>query len=266
MSSSITPKRYWDEYWEGSKSSLPTYDSSAGLFYSYKLLFDYCFEKAKLQRGSDRLSVLDCGCGDGLILRFLAEEFEGLEIHGVEYSDAIESAARLSEKLDQQFNLIHGDLFEVFDESYRDTFDVVLSVGLIEHFDEPELVLAKLTTILKVGGVLISIIPNFNGVYNSLWRLYDSRNYAHHVPIRHDRLIELHREQGLQSVEFFTLGVPTLPGVHGATSVLQKAVRRASIGFTKHLLRRIWPERQAHLCTRYPVVSTVCCVGTKGDV
>jgi SAM-dependent methyltransferase len=58
-------------------------------------------------------------------------------------------------------NIILADFFdENFLNANREKFDVVFSAGFVEHFQEPEEVIRKQTSLLAKNGLLITIIPN----------------------------------------------------------------------------------------------------------
>jgi len=263
MSSEVTSKEYWDQYWGEGEIKHPKYNVNQGLFHSYKLLLEDCFEKARQRLNVDRLQIIDCGCGEGLMLRFIAEQFENVDVYGIEYSDAIGKAERMAVDLDLSFNLIRGDLLKEWESQYLNKFDVVLSLGLIEHFEDPGEILAQMIKVLKPGGALVTIVPNFNGLFHVLWQLYDKANYAYHIPISHNELSVLHQQSGLNEVAFYTLGLPTVPGVHNASSIGERIVRRVTMVVNQYILRRIFPRRQKNILKRYPMVSTVACVGIK---
>lgn len=263
MAKSVTSKEYWDQYWGEGDIKHPNYDASQGLFYSYRLLLEECFEHTRQRLNVERLQIMDCGCGEGLMLRFMVEQFANIDAYGIEYSDAIHKAERMASELGHTFNLVHGDLFQDWAPEYRERFDVVLSVGLIEHFERPGEVLAQMEKILKPGGALITIIPNFNGVFNFLWKLYDKKNYAYHVPIRHNEFIDLHRELGLLDVTFYSLGMPVIPGVNNPSTAIERTIRQTVIYINGYLVQRIFPRRQESIHKCYPMVSVVACVGIK---
>lgn len=263
MRSEVTTKEYWDQFWGEGDIKHPVYNIDRGLFYSYKQLFTRCFEDARARLGVHRLNVIDCGCGEGLFLRFIAEQFENIDLTGIEYSDAIEKSRKLGEDLDLEFNLIHGDIFDEWDAQYLEKFDVVMSVGLIEHFREPSEILVQMNKLLKPGGVMVTIIPSFAGIFNFLWRVYDSKNYSYHVPISHGRLSELHHDLGLNDVQFFRLGTPTLPGVHDVNTAGARLTQKIVRLLNDYIIKRIYPVRQESLEKQYPMVSTVAAVGVK---
>ena len=263
MTSEVTSKEYWDDFWGDGAVKHPTYNVDRGLFYSYKQLFTECFTDTRNRLGVERLNVIDCGCGEGLFLRFMAEQFDDVDVTGIEYSNAIEKSRKMGEDLGLSFNLIQGDIFNDWAPQYLEKFDVVLSVGLIEHFRDPTEILNQMSKVLRPGGAMVTIIPSFDGLFNLLWRTYDSENYSYHVPISHDRLPQLHTEVGLHDVEFFTLGTPTLPGLHDVNSAASRLIQKTVRIVNGYVLRKIYPVRQPSIRKRYPLVSTVACTGVK---
>lgn len=88
--------------------------------------------------------IVDVGCGEGKLLRYLIEEPSFQEIVGLDVSHrALEIAAerlkleRLPDKVREKVRLLHGSL------TYRDrrleNFDAATVVEVIEHLDQPRL-------------------------------------------------------------------------------------------------------------------------------
>lgn len=258
----VTDKEYWDQYWGPGKPRFASYDRTKGVFHGYELLFTHCLGETRRRLGRERLRVLDCGSGEGLMLRFLHELDPDLDLTGIEYSDSIDKARALAESLGCRFDLRRGDLFDLCRAGRTGPFDLVMSLGLVEHFDDPGAVLERLADVLAPGGCLVTIIPSFEGPFNRLWRLYDRDNYAHHVPISRRQLVEDHRRLGLTDIADYSLGTPTIPGLHDTRRRWQKLLRRAIVQVNGRVLQRLWP-RQASLETRHVMVPTLACVGWK---
>jgi len=262
MTESITTKEYWDQYWGDGKPRFATYDKTRGEFHSYSLLLADSIAKTRARLGDRPLTFVDCGCGEGLILRFIKEQHPDIVVWGIEYSEAVEKARRMGEELGLDFNLIRGDLFEVCRAGAAGPFDLLASFGLIEHFEDPANVLAQLARLVPPGGCVITVIPNFDGMFNFFWKLYDPANYRHHVPISSARLLEIHQDLGLEDVRLHTIGTPTIPGINAATARWQKILTWVLVQINGRIMQRIWP-RQASLSRRYPMTPAVACVGWK---
>jgi len=264
MSTEVTSKKYWDDYWGEGEAKFPTYSLTSGLFSSYKLLLDECFDRIRRQTGRTRLSVIDCGCGEGLIMRFIAEQFEDVEVWGIEYSDAIEKARGMGERLNLPFNLVCGDLLKEWDPQFIGKFDAVISFGLIEHFERPNEILSQMAKALTPGGSMITVIPNFEGLFHFFWRLYDRKNYAYHIPVAFDVLGNLHKEIGLENIKTVRLGTPCIPGIHNPTAMWEKILRRIIVNINGRILKKIYP-RQEDLSQSYRMVPAVAAFGFKPD-
>lgn len=119
-------------------------------------------------------SVVEIGSAPGEHLVKLSETF-GLVPYGIEYSQAgvdVNRAVFAAHRLDPG-NVLHMDLFS--DEclaSCRERFDVVVSRGFIEHFQEPARVVDRHLELLKPGGLLVVTIPNLRGLNGALTRLF----------------------------------------------------------------------------------------------
>jgi SAM-dependent methyltransferase len=113
------------------------------------------------------LKALEIGSAPGDYLIRLSRRF-GYEPFGVEYSEA---GAELNQKVfaDNGFpaeNVILNDFFdEGFLDKHAEAYDLVISRGFIEHFDDPKSVVEKHLRLLRQGGTLVVSIPNLLG-YN----------------------------------------------------------------------------------------------------
>jgi SAM-dependent methyltransferase len=78
-------------------------------------------------------------------------------------------------------NVIHADFFsDHFLAQHREKFDVVMSKGFIEHFEEVKPVIDRHMQLLKPGGYLIVTVPNLRGANYWLGRLFDEGAIARH--------------------------------------------------------------------------------------
>ena len=262
MSNEVTPKEYWDDYWGKIKTKYPDYDISRGLFYSYDLFFKKYLSKTRERLGKKKLKIIDCGCGEGLMLKFLNDQYEDIETWGIEYSDSYYKAEKMGEDLGYEFHLIKGDLLNPCDKNLIESFDIVVSFGLIEHFKDSSEIMRNMANLLRRKGCLITIIPNFNGLFNFLWKLYDKRNYRYHIPIHKEELLCIHQQEGIDELSFYTLGTPTIPGLLNIDSFQQKLLAFIILNINGRILQKLAP-RQVSLRKSYPIAPIVACVGYK---
>jgi 2-polyprenyl-3-methyl-5-hydroxy-6-metoxy-1,4-benzoquinol methylase len=99
-----------------------------------------------------------------------------------------------------------------------ETFDVVVSFGVVEHFDDTASCLRAASSFLKPGGLLITNIPNMVGWIGSVQKMVNKPVYDIHQLIDRARLREAHELAGLQVIEcdYFvstSFGVNNLIGI-----------------------------------------------------
>jgi len=126
---------------------------------------------------------------------------------GVDYSDVGVACNRelfTRNHLDAG-NVLEADAFSSsFQESYRACFDVVMSLGVIEHFTAAELdsVIDAHVSLVKPGGRLIVTIPNYRGLNYLLKLLFSRQNLgAHNLSImRLDAFRRIFTSRGLRTL------------------------------------------------------------------
>jgi SAM-dependent methyltransferase len=199
----LTMRRLSDQsYWEktnGYRSSVKTNSLSAffkraigarrrQLFCSYKdyLLWEVVFPH--LLPSAPGLRALEIGSAPGRFLVELHSRFK-YDPYGVEYTESgVLSNRHIFEThgLDPQ-HIVHADFFsDDFQKRYRGFFDIVISRGFIEHFDDPKNVVKQHVALLKRGGYLIVSIPNKRGMNRVLASLFNKQSLSiHNLGIMH---------------------------------------------------------------------------------
>lgn len=117
--------------------------------------------------------ILDIGCGYGFFLEVAKER--GWEVYGVEITQKAVDTCE-----EKGINMFMGDISEVsFDE---DSFDVVVSIEVIEHLNDPNTFLSKSYSLLRKGGLMYVTTPNFNSyLRHQLKADYDVICYPNHL-------------------------------------------------------------------------------------
>jgi len=105
------------------------------------------------------LQVLDAGCGHGLFSFWLAQQMPGSAIVGMDISEDEIDYARQMVLTSQLHNLSfhRTDLRDL--SQYRENFDLILCLDVLEHIVEDEKVLMSLNEALKSDGQLIIHVP-----------------------------------------------------------------------------------------------------------
>jgi 2-polyprenyl-3-methyl-5-hydroxy-6-metoxy-1,4-benzoquinol methylase len=118
-------------------------------------------------------TVLDLGCGDGLLAEQLREN--GNRIAGV---DALPEAAR-ADVLDQYFSAdLDQGIGSVIEQLGGRRFDRVLLLDILEHLKNPERLLEQCHAVLHPEGRLIVSVPNVANITVRLSLLLGSFNYT----------------------------------------------------------------------------------------
>jgi SAM-dependent methyltransferase len=122
--------------------------------------------------------VLEVGCAPGKTLAWVARAL-GARVAGIDYSErGIGFAAELFAALGLQADLRCEDLSATSFPS--SSFDLVYSVGLVEHFDQPGPVIESHVRLTRPGGRTLVIVPNYGGLYGRLQRYFYPENLAIH--------------------------------------------------------------------------------------
>ncbi|MBV5220705.1 class I SAM-dependent methyltransferase [Staphylococcus hominis] len=151
----VSSKHHWENVWKFSNNKE-----------------SYNFPPSRIERAKDKLKtfiyneyyfspgdkVLEAGCGDGAILFKLIEKYK-IEGHGIDISENAKSiATEYMIKTGIKFKYVIGDVQKL--PYPQNTFDTVISLGVIEHFLNPDKVMNEMYRVLKTNGHLILMTPN----------------------------------------------------------------------------------------------------------
>jgi SAM-dependent methyltransferase len=158
----LTDPEHWDRYWEA--TTLPT-EIKPGSASGTSAILDV-FDR--FLPAESPLSVLDIGGAPGGYSVHLWRKF-GHHIAVLDNSPVgLELTTRNFEMLGVPGEVLHRDLFST--EPPVPQFDVVYSLGLIEHFVDVPAVVAAHLSYLKPGGTLILGCPNLLGLNGFIMR------------------------------------------------------------------------------------------------
>ena len=108
--------------------------------------------------------VLDVGCGTGRLARCLRAAGAG-RVVGLDYTEAAIKSAR-AETDDEGVQYVCADAFDYSDDN---KFDVITSLGTMEHMDDPAAFFKHLRGLLVPDGVLILTCPHFINLRGIAW-------------------------------------------------------------------------------------------------
>jgi 2-polyprenyl-3-methyl-5-hydroxy-6-metoxy-1,4-benzoquinol methylase len=101
----------------------------------------------KPQRKSQKLKVLDLGCGNGSLSSVIAQE--GYEVIGMEESP---SGIEIARRNFPSCQFIQGSIYDASSELLNHSFDIVMSIEVIEHLFHPRELPRLAKKCLKPGG------------------------------------------------------------------------------------------------------------------
>jgi len=187
--SDVAGKDYWNAIWK----QLPSVQLYQGPVYEQHPVLAKFLSKAG---GGDAIEI---GCGSGNYMVYIAKEF-GYRISGLDYSNNMEYV-----RANLELNGIrYGDLFNVdfFDFRPSKKYDLVLSGGFVEHFDDYEGVVRKHAELAKPGGMVVIIVPNLTHIHWVLCSICDPKTLrVHRFPLMHrDVLRKTLEKSGLEVI------------------------------------------------------------------
>lgn len=110
-------------------------------------MFEEIFKGQKLPTPS---KILDLGCGGGTYVRYLASL--GHKVVGIDYSINSIKRASAADK-DRAGIYLGGDAYNL--PFYKESFDLVVSIGVLQTIGNPERALDEMIRVLRSKGVLV---------------------------------------------------------------------------------------------------------------
>lgn len=169
MSNLLTDRQFWVNYWE----------SKTGLAVSIPENYLFHRELASLIRSRKVSSAIELGGFPGYYAVFLKKYFK-LDVTLLDYfvhppvTRALLAANGLQEN---DIHIIETDLFSYTTEKQ---YDLVLSCGLIEHFNDTADIIQRHINFVRPGGTLFITLPNFRALNGWLQKNFDRENYDKH--------------------------------------------------------------------------------------
>lgn len=163
------------------------YDEGARPYTEYpEKLIHYLFNAFNIKEG---MKLLEPGCGRGEHLRLFKNL--GLDVYGLDLSPEAPLFAK-------DLNIKVCDL-EKDKLPYPDNyFDVIYSKSFLEHLRDPSKFLNEAYRVLKPGGLLLSMVPDWESQYK---KFYD--DYTHVSPFTTISLKNIQLVAGFSSVEVY---------------------------------------------------------------
>ncbi|MDB2636303.1 class I SAM-dependent methyltransferase [Alphaproteobacteria bacterium] len=163
------------------------YDEKSHPYNEYPMkLCSYLFNLFELKKG---MKLLEPGCGRGDFLSNFKKL--DLDVEGVDISSE-------SLNFDNDLKIKLCDIEKEKLPFSNDTFDVVFSKSFIEHLSKPEKYLEESFRVLKPGGILLTLVPDWESNYK---KYFD--DFTHKSPFTKIALEDAYKMFGFSDINVF---------------------------------------------------------------
>ena len=154
-------------------------------FTSYpKKLAKHLSKKYNIQKKNN---LLELGCGRGEFLKGFSDI--GINCYGIDISDYAKKICPSAHIA--KINLVSEKL--PFQENF---FDFIYSKSFVEHFYHPEKIFEESYRVLKPGGKLITLTPDWETIYKMFYE-----DYTHRTPFTINSLKHIHSINGFRKIK-----------------------------------------------------------------
>ena len=220
MNGNKTDKSYWDHVWETTPlpHSIRPYARDIKWHTIWK--FHEYFRSIFSTMATQGKRFLEIGCARSVWLPYFANEF-GFKVYGIDYSEiGCQQAIQLLSNEGVAGEIVSADFFSP-PESMVGVFDVAISFGVVEHFQNTAECISAFSKFLKPGGLLITNIPNMVGLNGLIQKILNRYIFDIHVPLNINTLAHAHQINGLRMIScnyflFVNLGVLNIENLQGS--------------------------------------------------
>jgi hypothetical protein len=166
----LTDREFWLNYWESHRDEVNVRVANQNLF---SPVFEKCFANGNIK------TSCELGGFPGTFSIYLKRKY-GVNATLVDYvvhKPLLEDVLRTNDLTPNDLGIIEADIFNY---QPAKTFDLVFSVGLIEHFEDTQEVIGLHLPYMNSGAKLVIFLPNFRGINGWFQRNFDMENYNKH--------------------------------------------------------------------------------------
>jgi len=165
MVEQLTDNVFWDQQWSNVRLPVEVREADSTPYIREILnIFKLYLSK------DNNMNILEIGGAPGGYLAYLARNFR-YNVSAIDYSEVgckkiLENFKILNMPLTvYNIDIIHDNLSQV------PLFDLVYSLGLIEHFSEPLTIIEKHINLIKPNGLLLLGVPCFLGINKIFFKI-----------------------------------------------------------------------------------------------
>ena len=149
-----------------------------------KKLIIYLIKRFKLEKNQ---KVLELGCGRGDFLNEFVNN--GLEGYGVDLLD-------YCKKFFPNLNFKKADMSNEKLPYEDNSFDIIFSKSIIEHFYYPDKIFKEAYRVLKPDGTIITLTPEWQYIYKSFFE-----DFTHRTPFTSVSLSDIQEMSGFKNIK-----------------------------------------------------------------
>ncbi len=152
--------------------------------------------------------AFEVGCAPGAWLAYFARSL-GVEVAGCDLSaEGVRATRENLALLGVSGRVLHGDVFRLGDlgEEGMARFDLVYSIGVVEHFDELDAILGAHARLCAPGGHVVVTAPKLTGPSGAIFRAASPSLMRTHRVVTPEALRESAQRVGLVPLETGTGG------------------------------------------------------------
>ena len=150
MSTDKAGKSYWDRSWEKRSLANAVDPGGKGLNHYVDRKFHVFFRDTFAGMDTKEKRLLEIGCAGSSWLPYFAQQF-GFKVCGLDYSElGCQQAGQILSEANVEGEVICADFFAP-PSRLRNAFDVVVSFGVVEHFENTSACLQAIGEFLKPG-------------------------------------------------------------------------------------------------------------------
>jgi 2-polyprenyl-3-methyl-5-hydroxy-6-metoxy-1,4-benzoquinol methylase len=193
-------KKYWDDVWAEDRLPVEVNPYLKGVInYPNRRFHKYFLEAFKEIKTSD-MKLLEIGCAQSAWLPYFAKEF-GFKVNGIDYSEiGCKKARKILLRSGVEGKIVCADFFSPPNDMYG-VYDVVVSIGVVEHFDDTKLCIKALSKFLKPNGIMITVIPNMVGIIGLVQKILNRKIFDMHKIIDSETLQKTHEICGFEVLD-----------------------------------------------------------------
>lgn len=213
-----TTTAYWDKFWDQELQDIIEQGINTEIL---KLISPGLFKGAK---------VLEIGCVPAGRLYFLQKHFQ-TETYGLDYS-----LKGLFKSIKQRNHLVCSDLYHP--PFKNESFDLVYSLGVIEHFDDPSKVIDVHLDLVRKNGLILITVPNFywlsmTSMFYRILRKYKEIKETHNMKLmsinNFNKLFETFPIDPLISDYYGPYVIPARPSIKRICTRINNFLNREAI-------------------------------------